>query len=355
VTIKGLAYVTRKRPGRPILHYVYAWRGGPCILRKEGGTRPKLTPEAVAAYHEAVRTSRRAPGGTLAAHAGDWRASPEWAAYSKDTRKQWGAKLSLIQEKWGAVPLEVFDDHRMRDKVVAFRDSLKASPRGADMAIQVLRALLAYGMMRGRLNSNVARGISQLYKGGNRAAIVWDPTERYVMELGLTTPVADAFRLACLTGLRRTDLCELPRSAVGEHAIVWATSKSGRTRTVTVPMIAPLRALVAELGQRPRRPGVSTLLVNSRGVSWTPDGLDSSFGDERDRIGFDKHLHDCKGTYVTELCLAGLTNEEIAGIVGWTVNQVADIRRIYVDQERITRSIGERIANWEKSLGQPDE
>jgi len=344
MTIKGLTYVTRKRPGRPILHYVYAWRGGPCILRKEGGTRPKLTAEAVAAYHEAVKATRRPPGGTLAALATDWRASPEWKAYSKDTQKQWGAKLTLVQEKWGRFPLEIFDDRRMGDKVVAWRDSLAASPRGADMAIQVLRALLSYGIMRGRTSLNVARGISQLYKGGNRAAIIWEPIERYVMELGLTTPVADAFRLACLTGLRRTDLCELPRSAVGEHAIVWATSKSGRTRVVTVPMLEGLKTLVAELDLRPRRAGVGSLLVNSRGTAWTPDGLDSSFGDERDRIGFDKHLHDCKGTYVTELCLAGLNDEEIAGVVGWTVAQVRDIRRIYVDQERITRSIGQRLA-----------
>ena len=47
---------------------------------------------------------------------------------------------------------------------------------------------------------------------------------------------------------------------------------------------------------------------------------------------------------MTELCLAGLNDEEIAGVVGLTVAQVRDIRRIYVDQERITRSIGERLA-----------
>ena len=109
-------------------------------------------------------------------------------------------------------------------------------------------------------------------------------------------------------------------------------------------MIEPLHAFLAQITDRPRQPGVDTIFVNSRGVPWTPDGLDSSFGDERDRIGFDKHLHDCRVTCATELMEAGLTDAQIAGILGCSFNRVAEIRRIYVDQERTVVAIGDAIS-----------
>jgi hypothetical protein len=83
------------------------------------------------------------------------------------------------------------------------------------------------------------------------------------MELGLSTQVPDAFRLANLTGLRRSDLVRIPLSAIGEYAIVWSTQKSGKRVVITVPMIQPLRDLIAELRTRPRAENVGTLLVNS--------------------------------------------------------------------------------------------
>ena len=344
MSIKGLHFVTKKRIGKPIKHFVYAWRGGPCIMSVTGGAKPRLTPEAVAAYHNAHTRLRSPQTPTLGALATRWRGSPEWAAFAPDTRKQWGYKLADIQAKWGDVPLEIFDDRRMRGKVVDWRDTMANTPRKADISITVLRQLLSYGRLRASLSLNVAEGIPQLYKGGNRAAIIWEPTERWVMEFGLSVPVSDAFRLACLTGFRRAELATAPRRAIGQHAIVWQTQKSGRRATVTVPMIEPLRAFLAEIKDRLRQPGVDTILVNSRGLSWTPDGLDSSFGDERDRIGFDKHLHDCRGTCATELMEAGLTDAQIAGILGWSLNRVADIRRIYVDQERTVVAIGDAIS-----------
>jgi hypothetical protein len=40
---------------------------------------------------------------------------------------------------------------------------------------------------------------------------------------------------------------------------------------------------------------------------------------------------------------AGLTDEEIADIMGWSPQQVAAIRRVYVDQARVIVAIGPRI------------
>lgn len=340
----GLHTVAKRKPGQPVRWYVYAWRGGPQIMTKVGGTKPtKLDSAAVAKLSAAQAERHRVPTDTISGLAAAWRASPEWQAYAPDTKKQWGHKLSAIEAKWGQIPLAVFDDRRARARIIAYRDSMADMPRKADYHMQVLRGLLAYGVMLNRLALNLADGIPTLYKNGSRANIIWEPIEREVMELGLSQPVSDAFRLACLTGFRRAELAGCPLDAVKADAIVWATQKSGRRAVVTVPMVEPLRDLISELRTRPRKPGVGSILVNSRGQAWTPDGLDSSFGDERDRIGFDKHLHDCRGTFVTELCLAELTDSQIAGIVGWSVANVANIRRIYVDQARTVVEIGAAI------------
>ena len=343
--LKGIHTVAKRSKGAPARWYVYAWRGGPQIMQTIGGGKPALDASALAKLADAHREAHQHPPGTLAALATSWRASAAWAAFAPATRQSWSLTLSTIQDKWGTVPLAVFDDRRVKGRIVAWRDTMAATPRKADYHIQVLRALLSYGRLTGQQAVNMADGIPQLYKGGNRANIIWEPAE---IERWQHAPwqVADAVNLARLTGLRRADLVAIPIGAIKAHAIVWQTSKSGRARTVSVPILPELRALLTVLLARDRNPGVETLLVNTLRRPWTPASLTTAFTVERDKLGLpDKHLHDCRGTYCTELCLARLTDREIADIMGWTVDQVATIRRLYVDQERTVVAIGERLAN----------
>jgi len=343
--LKGVHIVARRQPGKPVRWYVYAWRGGPQIMATTGGPRPALDAAALEQLLEARQDARQQPAGTFAALATEWRASAAWAALAPATRKIWGLTLATVQAKFGPVPLAVFEDRRVKGKIVAWRDTMAATPRKADYHIQVLRALLAYGRLTGQLAVNMAADIPQLYKGGNRAAIIWEPAEVDAWQAAGQS-VRDAVNLARLTGLRRADLVELPQAAIKAHAIVWQTSKSGRARTVSVPILPALRTLLDDLATRPRQPSVETALVNSLGKAWTPGGLTASFTQERIRLALaDKHLHDFRGTYVTELCLAGLTDQEIAGIAGWAPSGVAEIRRLYVDQARTVVAMGERLAN----------
>ena len=66
--------------------------------------------------------------------------------------------------------------------------------------------------------------------------------------------------------------------------------------------------------------------------------------DEQDRA---KHLHDLRGTFATKLMTLpgkGLTDSEIAMIMGWSERQVSAIRKRYVDEAAIVVAIGRRIA-----------
>jgi len=67
--------------------------------------------------------------------------------------------------------------------------------------------------LRAAVTINVAEGIPKLYRGGDRAEIIWTDEElaRFrttAIAMGLEH-VADAADLACGTGLRRHDLVTL--------------------------------------------------------------------------------------------------------------------------------------------------
>ena len=95
-------------------------------------------------------------------------------------------------------------------KVVAWRDSRADTPRAADIGVMVLRTLLKYGRLRGRVVLTVAVNRTTLYRNGQRAGIIWtdDDIARFEAKAAeVKRPrLVDGPRLAALTGLRREDL-----------------------------------------------------------------------------------------------------------------------------------------------------
>jgi integrase len=358
--IKHLHIVKKPRPGKPPFWYVYAHRSGPQILRHEGWARPNLDAAALRRLVDAQSKVERIVENTLGALIRNWRPnSPEWKGLADSTKKTWGSALDKIEVRWGKTPLSVWNDPRMKRKVVDWRDSRSETPRAADVGVQVLRALLEFGCLRGLVTINVAKGIPQLYHGGDRAEIVWtdDDLEAFAVEASKQDKqhVLDAVRLASLTGLRREDLTTLTWAEVQANAIVKKAAKKsrGKRRTVTIPRIPDLEALLDELRRRPRKEDVQTVLVTSRGTPWTPDGLNTAFNSVRDKVGIfhidevgnkrAKHIHDLRGTFCTKLLKAGLSDEQVADVMGWSPDQVRGIRRVYVDRGQIAVAIGERL------------
>lgn len=57
-----------------------------------------------------------------------------------------------------------------------------------------------------------------------------------------------------------------------------------------------------------------------------------------------KHLHDLRGTFCTKLLTeGGLSDQETANTMGWSVAQVSSIRRMYVDDLALISSLTERM------------
>jgi integrase len=358
--MKGLHYVSRRTKTGVVWH-VYAWRGGPSIARREGRRKPTLTPEELKRAIAEVERVTAPAANTLKALIRDWEHSPEWEALGDGTKKTWGSQLKRIAERWGNTPLTVWNDVRMKAKVVQWRDSRSATPRGADLGVMVLRELLKFGLLRGRVLINAAEGVPTLYKGGKRAEIVWteEDIERFAQAAKRLDKlhVLDGLRLCALTGLRREDLVTVTLDDVYDHAIVKRALKvsRGRRRTATMPKLPELDALLKELESRERQRDIRTLLVNSRGKPWSADGYGGSFNrirDAADIVYLDpdtgkkrlKHLHDVRGTFATRLIEAGLSDQEVAEVMGWSPDRVSGIRRTYVDQSRVIVAMGERIS-----------
>jgi integrase len=290
----------------------------------------------------------------------DRTSSPEWERLAPSTKKVWGSALNLIEEKWGEAPLVLFNDPRMRAKVMQWRDSRSNNPRSADIGVTVLRALLKFGMLHGRVLTNVASGVPSLYAGGDRAEIVWTDEEvqrfcQHANTRGLQS-VADALRLAVTTGLRRDDLVSLQWGDINDLTVSKKARKKSRGRRYVAKIIriSELDVVLADLRTRKRLPGIENVLVDQGGGPWSPDRLTKAVGAIRDELNIvhvdeetgerrKKHLHDARGTYATKLMTTtNLTDQQVAEAMGWSPNEVGRIRSVYVDRNATVVALASR-------------
>ena len=143
--------------------------------------------------------------------------------------------------------------------------------------------------------------------------------------------------LASLTGLRLSDLLALEWSQVGQNAIIVEKTRKRGARAV-IPLLPETRLLLAKLGRRE-----GNVLKSSRGSGWTANGFGTVFQRLRPK-GFDRTIHDLRGTFATRLILAGLTDSEAAMILGWSAKDIATIRARYVSQEAVVIDIAGRLS-----------
>ena len=335
--MSGLHTVRKPRPAAKggDLWYVYAWRGGPCI-HKQVGLRPVIGPELLAKAMELRSERGVARQDNLNRIIDAYRESPEFARLAQSTQRDYRLWLDRISQRFGDAPLGAFEDRRMRTVIIQWRNEWSAQPRTADKASTMMATVLGWAMESGELSINVAARIRQLHSA-DKSDAVWEPKHFRAM---ISSPIQlrNALKLALLTGLRLGDLVRLRIEDVGPKAIILTTRK--RKGRAVIPILPALRHHLDRLiGHRKS----GTVLLNSRGQSWTENGLGTVFQRAKP-TGFDRRIHDLRGTYVTWLATKGLTDQEIARIVGWTAQRVGGIRARYVDEARVVTSLVERLS-----------
>ena len=136
------------------------------------------------------------------------------------------------------------------------------------------------------------------------------------------------------------DLRTLTWSNVGHFGLTYQPAKGRWRKTAVIPITDELRAL---LNRIPRRRSV-TILTSSRGLPWTEAGLSSAFQKAKRAAGITGlRFHDLRGTAATKLMKAGLSLEDLATILGWSVETVREIARRYVSADVMAEGI---ITRW---------
>lgn len=316
--------------------YYYAWKGkGAPRLRAEPGSAEFV--EELAAALASRKTGDRTRISGLCAL---WRSSDAWAlprekgGMADSTKKNWRPFLDAIQIHFGPLRIVQFDrTTTIRPRIKQWLDkNWKAHPRQADMAKQVLSALMTFAVDQDLISANPCIGLKNRYHN-NRADRIWTPADMARLEAAAAPHVFLAARLASLTGLRRGDLLRLSWGHVTDLAIdLPSTGKTGKA--ALIPVYAELKALLAQI------PKVSPIVLttsekrpwrNGFGSSWTKAMTDAGLKDA------DLHFNDFRGTAATRMYLGGLTQREIAEALAWDEESVDRIIRRYVTRDALLR------------------
>lgn len=321
--------------------YWYAWRGkGAPRLKGEPGSD-----EFLRSYVEAHAGRKGGDKAHMSGLCAKFRASDAWNGrgpkpISDKTKASWTKWLDRIQEHFGELHIKQFDRPELRPIIKRWRDSYAATPRAADMGLQVLSRLLSHGQEEGLLLHNICNGIPGIY-ANDRSGLIWTPADlaRLAQPPGENAPpnpkeIVEAATLAALTGLRQGVLLRLGPAHRQPNSLEIRSNKgrNGRPgRQVIIPLYAELRAFLDGL---PKRRNATTYLVSSDGTPWRSFG--SSWGKACERAGINQlHFHDLRGTAATKFYGAGLTIREIAEIMGWSEDYVEALIDRYVKKDEL--------------------
>ncbi|MCA0000715.1 MULTISPECIES: site-specific integrase [unclassified Mesorhizobium] len=302
-------------------------------------------PEFFASYNEAIASRTSPDNNRFRSLVTQYKASADYKKLAESTRRNWGPWLDRIAGHFGELRIAQFDrPEKIRPIIRRWRAAYAETPRSADYGMQVLSRVLSYAVdPLGKIGSNPCEGVKQLYSG-SRSEIIWTDSDVGHLKKTCSAEIAHAVDLAACTGLRVGDLIRLSWSHVDEDAITITTGKSRHQREAIIPLYQELRDA---LGRIPKRSPV--ILTSSKKRPWTVNGLASSFSDAKKIAwpkGVDLHFHDLRGTAATKFYTAGLTEREIAEIMGWEEDHVLRIIRRYVSRGA---AIKERIRKLDQA------
>lgn len=336
---KGVWFQRKKLASGEVVRYGYLGRGpGMQALGREG------SPD----FHETLaQLMRRTPSeGKVAFLIWRYKSSPEFEKLRPLTKRDYRRQLDKVQAKFGRLGLAVFDLPQISNEFYAWRDDMaKSSPRQADYAISVLGAMLSWGVKRGLLNHNRAKGIEGVYKG-DRTRKVWTHDQAAALLSVCRPSLADVVVVALETGLSQEDLIALPKSAIQGNIIV--TKRLKNAVPVAIPISDALRAALDAM-----KPSDSTmLLTTAHGLPWGAkgNGVRSAFREACDKARIEGlTFHDMRGTFITRRRSMGWTAEETALCSGHKVAGEAGAQGAYVDRRTVAMANANRL--WGRFYG----
>lgn len=270
--------------------YYYAWRG-------KGAPRINAKPGTKAFTQEYVRLTRDRPvqaaAGTIGSLIDEFRTTAKYKALAAATRKDYERMFGVIRVEYESFPIPAIEARGSRRRFLTWRDTMKETPRSADMHLGLLARVFAWAKDNEIILRNPLERVERLHEG-NRRDIIWSDEQLQKLLNEAVPHLRNVAMIALWTMQRQTDILTMPVLAFdGERVSIKQGKTGARVRVVAAPDILPVLKDGKE-GNRQR------VLVNSFGQNWTSSGFRASWRKEMARLKIKGvTFHDLRGTAIT--------------------------------------------------------
>ena len=377
--------------------YYYTRRGGDLFWKHDGKPlQPPFPAEFVKAYNDAIGAEEPDP------HTGDmdrlitaYLESADFAEKAERTKEGYRRYLEgednplNARKQFGTASIKVVEDRRFRAQVLQWKRKIaKTSARDADLHGVALSQVLDYAYDNAEVVVNHARGLKAMYQKStdHERLRPWTvneielflqgnahlPAERRHGGIGHNQPPAepvgpadrllsDVFQLAMFLALRLSDVATVKWSAdKGSHFTFTTHKGKNKGRVATVPIIDEARVFLDRLKARRLKAlraeyegtnvevtadmlANETIILGDRGRKMLPGSIGSKLTERYKALDLKPTLHRLRNNFATMLVRADFKDPEIAEIMGWTEEDVATMKRVYVDREEIVAAQIERL------------
>lgn len=275
--------------------------------------------------------------GSFAALIKAYTAGPDYAALKPRTRIEYDRHLATIDGLWGDMPVRGLRPRA----ILAMRDSYADTPTKANHILEVLSALIGWGIPRDYADANPCRDIPKFRKGAGYAAWRWDQIELFRREAA--PHLWHAAALALYTGQRIGDVLGMKWSDIRAGEVHVVQDKTGKAVWV------PIHKELAEVLETIERRSIY-ILTTGDGQPWA-GGFHSSWKKQMRKKALADMLaarlvpHGLRKSAVVMMLEAGCTVPQVAAITGQS-HQMVEHYAAMVSQRTLAR---EAILKWEES------
>ncbi len=289
-------------------------------------------------YERKPRAVRRHSGGALREIFNRYSVSPEFKRLVPHWQRQKLWLMRKIETELGWMGFGDLESRRARTEFYAMRDRHMDKPRRADFMIQALSSALQWAYDRGIVEVNHATRIEKLSPNAPRAEKFYSEEQENLLLERLAPDLANLFRFALYTGLRRSDICSLTSENLDKDGwLVIKPKKTARSAGTTVRL--PLFALPPFKSIRLEKSG--PLLVTVTGRPWCELNVTRRWTKALIRVGMaDRTFHDIRRTTGTRLIEAGCTEAERGVIMGHAVAQGSGMAYVARTKEMALNAYG---------------
>lgn len=260
--------------------------------------------------------------------------SEQFQDLAENSKQLWSREL---REAGKMDNLGIFSTREIRPSLVQqYLDGLSGRPGKQAVALTAIKALNNWARVRDFLPQSIIEGVrTNRPQGGH---LPWTEAQVVKAEKVARPDVARAITLGACTGQRTSDLVRMAWTDIEKHrgreGINVTQQKTGLS--LWVPIDDKLAAAMESWGRK----DVGLILLNRRSEPWTPIHLRKAWDYEKETnkglADHDKHglvLHGLRGYRCVSLSRRGLTDHQVADVVGMSVKMVERYTRLSSKKE----------------------